>query len=285
MAMPQQYAADVEAILARRGHLGGEYWTTPDLRIGKGSPFATVDCALMLADLGVKRSDPVIRKTANVLFGAWQEDGRFRVAPKTSIYPCHTATVARVLCWLGYARDRRLKRTFDHLLDTQHVDGGWRCNVCALGRSPITDASNPGLTLAALDAFRFTPLPGKEKRLDRAVAFLLDHWDIRRPLGPCAFGIGSRFMQVEYPFLRYNLFFYVYVLSHYQAAHRDRRFADAMKALTSKLDGDGSIVVESPRRELAMLSFCKKGAASERATRRYREILKNLGWHGARRPK
>lgn len=281
MPSAKPITGDIAAILARRKQFGGEYWTTPDRRIGKGSPFATVDCALMLADLGLKRTDPVMRGTAEVLFDAWQEDGRFRVAPKVSIYPCHTATVARVLCWLGYARDRRLKRTLEHLLETQHVDGGWRCSVCKLGRSAITDASNPGVTLAALDAFRFSALLNREKRLDRAVTFLLDHWDFRKPLGPCAFGIGSRFMQVEYPFLRYNLFFYVYVLSFYRSAHGDQRFRSALRALASKLDEKGRVVVESPRRELAQMSFCAKGAASAPATKRYREILKNLS--GARR--
>lgn len=277
MAVAKQYAQDAQALLGRQRQFGGEFWTTPDLRIGKGSPFATVDVALMLADLGLKRSDPVTRGTAETLFAAWQEDGRFRVAPNQTVYPCHTATVARALCWLGHARDRRLKRTFEHLLETQHVDGGWRCNVCKLGRSPVTDASNPGVTLNALDAFRFTPRANAEKRLNRAVATLLDHWDVRRPMGPCEFGIGSRFMQVEYPFLRYNLFYYVYVLSHYEAARRDKRFKAAMDALWARLDEKGRMVVESPRRELAMLSFCRKGEPSDLATRRYREILKNLG--------
>ncbi len=277
MAIARTHQSDIQAILGRLRHLGGEYWTTPDRRIGKGSPFATVDCALMLADLGVKRTDTVARGVAEVLFEAWQEDGRFRVAPIGSIYPCHTATVARVLCWLGHAGDRRLKGSFEHLLAAQHVDGGWRCNVCKLGRGAVSDASNPGVTLAALDAFRFTPLRNKEPRLNRAASFLLDHWDFRRPLGPCEFGIGSRFMRVEYPFLRYNLFFYVYVLSFYEVARRDKRFGAAMNVLTSKLNKDGKMIVESPRRELASLSFCKQGAPSELATKRYREILQNLG--------
>ena len=276
MPVSKKYAADVDGILKRRGHLGGTFWTTPDRRIGKGSPFATVDCALMLADLGMKRSDGILRGSAETLFEAWQEDGRFRVAPKQTVYPCHTAAVARVLCWLGHVRDKRLKHTLNHLLEIQHTDGGWRCNVCKLGRSTVTDASNPGVTLAALDAFRFSVHLNKEKRLNTAAAFLLDHWDFRKPLGPCEFGIGSRFMRVEYPFLRYNVFFYVYVLSFYKTAHRDGRFKAAMSALTSKLDDWGKMIIESPGRELAKLNFCKKGEPSDLATKRYREILKNL---------
>ena len=60
-------------------------------------------------------------------------------------------------------------------------------------------------------------------------------------------------MQIEYPFLRYNLFFYAYVLSFYDAATSDRRFRQVLRALESKLV-DGNVVVESPNRGLAGLS-------------------------------
>ena len=144
-----------------------------------------------------------------------------------------------------------------------------------MGKSPETDASNPGVTLAALDAFRFSRFLNQDRRLDNAVRTLLDHWKTRKPLGPCEFGIGSRFFKIEYPFLRYNLFFYTYVLSHYKAAGKDKRFREALAALESKL-ADGKVVVESPRRGLTGLTFCSKGRPSGPATRRYREILKNL---------
>lgn len=82
-------------------------------------------------------------------------------------------------------------------------------------------------------------------------------------------------MQVEYPFRSYNLFNYVYVLSFYEKARVDQRFLEAFHALESKLV-DGQIVVERAVPKLANLNFCKKGAPSELATRRYREILANL---------
>ncbi len=111
-----------------------------------------------------------------------------------------------------------------------------------------------------------------------AVESLLKHWETRTPCGPCHYGIGTLFMQVEYPFLRYNLFYYVYVLSFYEYARQDRRFLEALSALESKLDEDGRIVVERPHRGLTKLSFCKKGEPSELATRRYGEIKQNLAF-------
>ena len=56
----------------------------------------------------------------------------------------------------------------------------------------------------------------------------------------------------------------------------NKRFLEALATLESKLV-DGQIVVERVVPKLAGLSFCKKGRPSELATKRYHEILRNLG--------
>ena len=272
----RQFSSDIEAILARQHDNGGELWTTPDGRLIKGSPFTTLESACLLAELGVNPEEPVLKQTAALIFGAQREDGRFRLTPDGAIYPCHTAGAARALCVLGYADDPRLQKTFEHLLSIQQPDGGWKCNKFSFGRGPETAFSNPGPTLTALDAFRFTPYLNKNEALDRAAEFLLDHWTTRLPLGPCHYGIGTLFMQAAYPFGGYNLFFYVYVLSFYDRAKRDARFREALRALSEKLM-EGQMVVERVVPKLAALEFCKKGRPSALATRHYREILVNLG--------
>jgi hypothetical protein len=135
------------------------------------------------------------------------------------------------------------------------------------------------VTLPVLDVLRFTPHRA-DPRLAQAVESLLQHWVQRAPLGPCHFGIGSRFLRVEYPFLRYNLFYYVYVLSFYEQVRDDPRFGEALALLRSKADGRGRIVVEHQNRKLAHLSFCAPGRASALATGRYREIERNLASTG-----
>jgi len=107
------------------------------------------------------------------------------------------------------------------------------------------------------------------------VEFLLEHWTTRQPLGSCHYGIGTLFMQIEYPFGSYNLFAYVYVLSFYDTAKKDKRFLDALDALEAKLV-DGTIVVERVNRKLSELTFCRKGETSSLGTERYHEILRNL---------
>lgn len=276
MVVSKQYQSDVESILARRHDNGWDYWTTPDRRLIKGSPFSALNCAYMLRELGMDHTEPVLNETASLIWDSWREDGRFKLSPQGAIYPCHTIHAARILSHLGFASDDRLKRTFDHLLEIQYSDGGWRCNKFSFGRGPETEFSNPGPTLQALDAFRFTDALNKNEALDQAVEFLLAHWETRIPLGPCRYGIGSLFMQVAYPFFNYNLFFYVYVLSFYDRAKKDSRFLDALRVLETKL-ADGKVVVERPNPNLARFALCKKGAPSDLATQRYHEILKNLG--------
>lgn len=275
MNVENQSLSDIEIILSHRHDNGADYWTTPDKRLIKGSPFSTLDSILYLLELGVNPNDTLLKECAELIFSTWREDGRFKLYPNGGIYPCHTANAANVLCHMGYAFDTRIQKTFQHFLDTQYSDGGWRCNKFSFGRGPETEYSNPLPTLNILNAFRFSDYLNKESKLDKAVQFLLNHWTIRKPIGPCHYGIGTLFMQVEYPFRNYNLFLYVYVLSFYNSAKKDKRFLEALKTLESKII-DNKIVVECVVPKLSKLSFCKKGKPSTQATTHYYEILKNL---------
>jgi hypothetical protein len=272
----KKYQPDVEAVLARRHDNGADFWASADGRLGVGEPFSTLTSLLVLHELKVARTHEAVRGALQLIRGAQRDDGRYRLAPSGAFYPCSTAAAARVLCRFGYAKDQRLQPTLVHLLETQHEDGGWRCNKFSYGRGPETEFSNPGVTLLVLDVFRFTDYMNNSPALDRAVDSLLDHWVVRRPLGPCHFGIGTLFLQVEFPFLRYNLFYYVYVLSFYDRAKDDQRYLEALRLLESKLDARGRVVIERPNRRLATLSFCAAGRPSDLATARYREIVKNV---------
>jgi len=276
MAVDPRYLSDIEAILSHRYDHGDDFWTTPDKRLLKGSPFSAYNSALMLLELGMQPSDPIMEKVAELFFNTWREDGRFKLYPNGGILPCHTTPAVYLLCRMGYADDERIQKTLRYLLDTQYKDGGWRCNKFSYGRGPETEYSNPWPTLMALNAFRFTDYLNNEPALDRAVDFLLEHWIIKKPIGPCHYGIGTLFMQVEYPFGNYNLFQYIYVLSFYNRAKSDKRFLEALEALQGKLVNE-EVVVERVVPKLAKLNFCKKGAPSELATKRYHEILERLG--------
>jgi hypothetical protein len=274
MTIPERYRPDAEEILSHRHDQGGDHWTTPDRRLLKGAPFSAMESPLLLLELGASPDDPVISETVDLVFDAWRPDGRFRLYPRGAILPCQTAIAARFLCRTGRAGDPRVATTLEHLLASQHGDGGWRCAKFSFGRGPETELSNPMPTLVTLDAFRHVG-PPDEPALDDAVESLLRHWTTRVPQGPCYYGIGTLFHQVSYPFRDYNIFSWVYVLSFYARARHDPRFAEALAALEARLV-DGQVVVERVVPRLARLELCRKGHASELATRRYREIRANL---------
>ena len=273
--MNSKHQNDIDIILSHRYDQGADYWTTPDKRLGKGSPFSCIDSAYMLLELGMEPTDPILMAVAELFFSIWKKDGRFKLYPSGGILPCHTAYVVSLMCKMGYVEDERIQATLRYFLETPYTDGGWRCNKFSYGRGPETEYSNPLPTLNVLDAFRYSSYLNREPSLDKAVEFLLAHWTIRKPIGPCQYGMGTRFMQVEYPLWHYNLFQYVYVLSFYNKAKDDDRFLDAFSALKNKLV-DGMIIIERNSPKLSKLAFCKKGQPSELATKRYNEILINF---------
>lgn len=275
MSIHPKYENDIEMIMSHRYDLGGDYWTTQDHRLIKGTPFSMVDVVLLFLELGMDVTDPLMGELADLIFSTWKKDGRFKVYPSGGIYPCQTTIALSALCHMGFASDERLQLSFQYLLATQYKDGGWRCSKFSFGRGEETEYSNPHPTLMALDAFRYTKYLNQEKALDQAVEFLLAHWRIKKPIGPCHYGIGKLFMQVAYPFDDYNLFVYVYVLSFYDYAKKDERFLEAFHALQGTLS-NGMIVVARTNRKLAHFSFCEMGKPSELATCRYHEILENL---------
>jgi hypothetical protein len=275
MHLREKYKDDIAIIMSKINHNGGDLWATADKNIWKGSPFSTRDIALMLSEFGFNKNDSVIQNISNLIFSLWKPDGRFKVSPKGAIFPCQTIGAARILCYLGYSDDYRIKKTFDYLLETQEDDGGWKCNKFFFGKGPETEYSNPGPTLEALDSFRFTGLLNSDKRLDKAIDFLLWHWETKAPIGPCHYGIGTLFMKTEFPFFRYNLFHYCYTLSFYKKAKKDKRFKDSLNLLTEKLV-NGQMIVENPNRKLATMDFCMKGQQSDLATMKYQELIKNV---------
>ena len=267
------FQEDINAILSHRYDQGADLWTTPDHKLLKGAPFTTLECATYLIELGMSQNDEIIKQLAELIFSVWKDDGRFRISPNGGLYPCQSALAWQVLCRMGYASDERLIRTCTYFLNTQEDDGGWICKKYSFGKGEETMFSTPYTTLLVLDALRFYDIDSLV--VNRAVDFLLNHWKIKRPISPCHYGIGTLFMQVEYPFRGYNIFYYVYILSFYETAIKDSRFKEAFEALSSTLQ-DGKIVVQRVVPKLAKLSFCQKGKISELATKHYLEIVENL---------
>jgi tetratricopeptide (TPR) repeat protein len=235
-----------------------------------------LESCLLLADLGYDLNSPEIIGARNAILNRQKDDGRIQTFSTGTIYPCQTANATKVLCRLGLYNDIRLSKTYDYFLKSSHNDGGWRCNASKYGKGPETLTSNPGPTLTILDVFRYTDLANTDKSLDKAVLFLLDHWDIKKPIGPCHYGIGTLFMKIEFPVFRYNLLNYCFVLSFYKKAKADKRFIEALSIIKSKLQED-NLVIENANRKLKDLVSCRVGSINEIATTYYDRIIENIG--------
>jgi hypothetical protein len=274
----RRWTSEIQSIVDRERTNGGRFWSREDGNIHAPAGFSTLLVLNVLGELGATgRGHRVISGAVDLLFENQTDDGAFRYSPTSSEFPCITGQALAGLGRLGVAGDEGSEAGYRWLLDGQWSDGGWRCATVKLGRSPETDASNPGATLFVLDAFRFRHNTRKdETRLAGAVESLLRHWETRIPMGPCTFGIGSRFLKVEYPFWRYNLFYYVYVLSHYREARGDARFIDALEQLRAHTNDDGEVVIDTPPRAWQEYAFARRRQASALATARWQEIQGNL---------
>jgi hypothetical protein len=268
---------DIQAIFDRQNDNGGLFWSRADGNIYSPYGSSTLDTLLVLGELGLSVNDnQIIANAIEYVFAYQTSEGSFKYSLISPKLPCLTARIIAVLCRLGMASDARIEKGYRWLSGIQWNDGGWRCATVKLGKSPLTDASNPGTTLYVLDAFRFRENNSNEIRhLNKGVDFLLQHWDVRQPIGPCQFGIGSKFLQIEYPFFRYNIFYYVYVLSFYEKAKKDKRFLEAYFFLADKIK-NGRLVPENPHRAWREFDFAKKRQVSDIATNRWIEIEINM---------
>jgi hypothetical protein len=267
----------IQAIFDRQNGNGGQFWSREDGNIHAPNGSSTIDTLFVFGELGLSVKDnPVISNAVNFVFAYQSPEGSFKYSLTSPKFPCITARIVAAFGRLGLATDKRMEKSYRWLLNTQWNDGGWRCATVKLGKSPLTDMSNPGTTLYVLDAFRFRNNKSQEiNKLNSGIDFLLQHWEVRLPIGPCEFGIGSRFLQIEYPFLRYNIFYYVYVLSFYNKALKDKRFQDAYIFLADKVK-NGKLVPEKPHPAWQKFDFARKGQVSNIATTRWNEIEMNM---------
>jgi hypothetical protein len=225
-----------EKLIEMKNVNGGKVWDRKDGNIYATMGFSTIDVISVLGDIGIKYSENKTVKEAVEKMMDYYDDqkGMFQYVQKGSKLPCVTAKIINALENIGY-HSSILENSYKYFMNTQCKDGGWCCATVKLGKSESTDASNPGTTLYVLQAYK-NRKKSKEKsrKFDNAVLFLLKHWETKKPLGPCEFGIGTQFMRTEYPFIRYNLFYYLYVLSFYEKVKKDKRFKEALRELKKR---------------------------------------------------
>lgn len=255
---------------------GGTVWDRQDGSIYNPIGFSTMDFLSVIGDMKVAYKDEqlIINAMTKVISYYEKKSRLFKFAEKSTKLPCITAKILATISKINYDFPE-MESCYQYFLETQQKDGGWRCATVKIGKSPETDASNPGTTLYVLDAFKFRNNSSKDIiQLNKGIEFLLNHWITKKPLGPCEFGIGSSFMKTEYPFIRYNIFYYSYVVSFYTNALKDKRFLEIIKALKINETNTG-IKIINPHKSWRNILF-KDSYECELANRKYLEIMQKI---------
>jgi hypothetical protein len=81
--------------------------------------------AIVLADLGMTRADPRIRRTAELILRRWSTRGGDLSGQSGEI--CVTGNAVRTLLRFGYLDHPAVERSVAWIVRTQKSDGGWHC--------------------------------------------------------------------------------------------------------------------------------------------------------------
>ena len=81
--------------------------------------------AIVLADLGLARDDPRIRRAAEIILRRWSGRGGDLSGQSGEI--CVTGNAVRTLLRFGYRDHPVVQRSIAWILRTQKRDGGWHC--------------------------------------------------------------------------------------------------------------------------------------------------------------
>jgi hypothetical protein len=181
-------AAGIPAIKSGRVHYTGTgkaYW---DL-------FFLADIGLSIVDLGLERE-------AEEIFRFQSPDGSFTIPPNVrDNYFCMSAILISSLAKMGYHDDPRILKYIRLIIDSRCNNGGWHC----YGDEPAA----PDIESCPMDNLNILMLLGQYEPYRRSPAIkgaidsLVEHWRVRANLH--GFGVGRRFMSLQYPAVKYGI--------------------------------------------------------------------------------
>ncbi len=233
--------------------------------------------ALVLADLGLDRSDPRVRRIADLIFAY-----KLRLGSPFNFFheeACIAGNTARMMTRFGYGDDPRVRKLYDWLLEDQREDGGWNCSQ---GTPGTLDVWEPLAALACVPTASRSP--SMTRSIERGAEFYLERKLLEE---------GRRYApwyRLHYP----NHYFYD-VLVGLDLLTRlgfsdDRRLRPALALLKKKRTSDGrwrldkahpdvgaGVEISSEPSKVKPLRLEREGAPSKWITLKALTVLKRTG--------
>lgn len=207
-----------------------------------------------LADIGLTINDLGLDREVSEVFRFQAADGTFTIPPNVKDnYFCMSAILLSSVARMGYRDDPRLKKYIQTILNSRSHDGGWHCynsdfEMLDIESCPM-DNLNILMLLGQYERYKRDPM------LNRAIDSLIEHWegrDIRH-----GFGIGRRFMSLNYPAVKYGVLRVLDVLSLFPYAISSRAFQSMLDFVHQKASG-GQYYAESIDDSYAEFDFGQK---------------------------
>ena len=190
---------------------------------------------LVLADLGLTRSDPRIARLAELILDRW---GAELSGPSAEL--CISGNTARSLIRFGYGDHPIVRRTLDWLVETQKPDGGWHCFK---SRTGTLDGWEGLSALAEIPEAERTP--AVRRSIERGAEFYLERRLLREGRGRYA-----PWFRIHYPnHYYYDLLVGLRILTRLGYG-RDRRLRPALRWLLDRRARDGSWALDRSHPDL-----------------------------------
>lgn len=207
-----------------------------------------------LADIGLTIPDLGLEEEVDGVFSFQAPDGTFTIPPNVrDNYFCMSAILLSSLARMGYRDDPRLKKYIQAVLNSQGPDGGWNCYDDGDGLTGIEacpmDNLNILMLLGQYEKYRGNPI------VKGAVDSLLEHWRVRD--NRHGFGVGRRFMSLQYPAVKYGILRVLDVLSLFPYAMNQPGFREMLDFVHQKAS-DGKYFAEPVDGSYAEFDFGRR---------------------------
>jgi hypothetical protein len=194
-----------------------------------------------LADIGLSIENIGLEKEAEEIFGFQSPDGSFTIPPNVrDNYFCMSAILISSLAKMGYRDDPRIFKFIHLIINSRCCDGGWHCygdepTAPDIEACPMANL-NILMVLGQYESYRRSPA------LKGAIDLLLEHWRVRAHWH--GFGVGRRFMSLQYPAVKYGILRVLDVLSLFPYAVASPDFQNMLDYVHNKA-ADGRYYAES----------------------------------------